>query len=523
MTTGVVEEGQGIGQGRIVLGVVIATAGSLFCSASFNFVIHPIVAGLQASETQSAMLRQLPGMGGLLAIFVAGVLVLRIGPQRCLVGSAVLMILGFLITCLAPTMGVLTIGLLAAYVGKSAVVVVALSLLSTSIRSSEGRASAFATFAMVSPAVCVVVPILAAYVVDAFGWRWVAVIWMLGGILVLVATVTLLSGVPSLVTGKGELITPMLAGIVLVGLTQVVRLIATDGWLATSVWVASVITLIALGALIITAHRMSQPSMSLSVLRNGVLAMLLVVVLLMPFSNLWFYGTIGAQYIYGLTALEVSLIFIPIQLAGVFGAKLAGSLVKVRGITFAGTVTLIGAAAMSFLCVTQSTTLPIIVPLVILMIYGACGNGTAGTVTNSIMTMAPEKESGEASAYRSAASSLGSSLGAVFMSTIVFSTMAISIADQSATAGINPQQAEQIANDMREGATSEEVSSQYSTPVSSVDQIQEFQREAAVEGYRAQGVGSGTMLLIAAGIFYFTRRRIDRREAEQPSADQSAG
>ena len=69
---------------RIMLGVVIAACGSMLNGASFNFVIHPIVISLQASETQASLLRQLPGISGVLAIFVAGVLVMRVGPWRWL-------------------------------------------------------------------------------------------------------------------------------------------------------------------------------------------------------------------------------------------------------------------------------------------------------------------------------------------------------------------------------------------------------------------------------------------------------
>ena len=43
--------------------------------------------------------------------------------------------------------------------------------------------------------------------------------------------------------------------------------------------------------------------------------------------------------------------------------------------------------------------------------------------------------------------------------------------------------------------------------------VESSQPQAAVEGYWAQGMGGGTMLLLAGGIHYATRRRIDRREA----------
>jgi len=104
----------------------------------------------------------------------------------------------------------------------------------------------------------------------------------------------------------------------------------------------------------------------------------------------------------------------------------------------------------------------------------------------------------------------------VFLSAIVFTTMSSSISAQSAANGLSPQQADEIAQAMLDGATSEQVSAQYSTPITQVDEVESYQPQAAVEGYWAQGVGGGTMILLAGGIYYFTRRRIDRREAVAP-------
>lgn len=501
---------------RIVLGVVLATAGSMFCNASFNFVIHPIVTGLNASETQSDMLRQLPGIGGLLAIFVTGVLVMRVGPQRCLKWVGILMCVGFSLTLIAPSMPVLTLGLLLGQIGAGAVMVITVSILSSSLRSTDARTSAFATFAMVTPAVCVLIPLVASYTVDALGWRWVSFTWILGALLVVFAAVRLTPSDDAVPRQRGELWTPVLAGMTLVGLTQVVRLAATDGLVAPAVLAAMAVTAASLIALVALMRRLSQPSMTWSLFRDRNLALLMIVVVILPFSNMWFYGTVGAQYIYGLSTFEVSLIFIPVQLGGVVGAILGGRLVRARGLTFSGTTTILITAAMCFLCLVQTTTIPLIVPLIILIVFGAAANATMGTLTNAVMSLAPKGSDGETSAYRTAAMSLGSSLGAVFLSAIVFTTMSSSISAQSAANGLSPQQADEIAQAMLDGATSEQVSAQYSTPITQVDEVESYQPQAAVEGYWAQGVGGGTMILLAGGIYYFTRRRIDRREAVAP-------
>ena len=87
------------------------------------------------------------------------------------------------------------------------------------------------------------------------------------------------------------------------------------------------------------------------------------------------------------------------------------------------------------------------------------------------------------------------------------------MSDENRSTGLSVDRATHIAKAVIEGASSEEVASQYSVPVALVDEVTSYERQAAVEGFRAQGVGSGFMLLAAAGIFYVARRRIDGTEA----------
>jgi MYXO-CTERM domain-containing protein len=64
-----------------------------------------------------------------------------------------------------------------------------------------------------------------------------------------------------------------------------------------------------------------------------------------------------------------------------------------------------------------------------------------------------------------------------------------------------------VAKDMRGGATSEEASSQFAVPVEEVDQIDDMQRVAYMEGFQAQGRVGGAVTLLAALLFFVIRRR----------------
>lgn len=62
-------------------------------------------------------------------IFLAGVLGTRIGPRRFLIGSSLLMGLGYALVLVAPAMPVVSLGLLLGSVGQQGLFVVVIGLL----------------------------------------------------------------------------------------------------------------------------------------------------------------------------------------------------------------------------------------------------------------------------------------------------------------------------------------------------------------------------------------------------------
>ena len=87
-----------------------------------------------------------------------------------------------------------------------------------------------------------------------------------------------------------------------------------------------------------------------------------------------------------------------------------------------------------------------------------------------------------------------------------------SMTDSATSTGLGLQEARAIAQSVIGGASSEEVASQYSVPVTMVEQITLDEQQAAATGYQAQGLGSGVVLLVAAGLYYTARRRLKRPE-----------
>jgi hypothetical protein len=150
--------------------------------------------------------------------------------------------------------------------------------------------------------------------------------------------------------------------------------------------------------------------LSLAALHSGGMLILLAVVLIVPFVDLWFYMTIGYQSVYDATALQTALLMVPAQLAGVIGGLVSRKIIQARGITFTGILLLIvlSASVLTTLAVTVES--PIWFLVAVMSLYAAASVGAAVPVTNSIMNAAPVGEEGNASAFRGASIYIGTAL-----------------------------------------------------------------------------------------------------------------
>lgn len=490
----------------MLVGVCIVVGAATTVPASYNYVIVPMLNGLGASESQGSLLRQLPSIAGLLVIFLAGILGRRWGERRFVTRCAILFTVGNAAVALAPGMGVAVGGLVLESIGASGFIVVALALLSASVSDDEARSSAFATYATVGPVIYLAMPLLAGVIVDHSSWRLVAATWAVSGVVILIASRVFLPEASGPRDSR-ELHTPALAGVVLMAAVQTVSAADRDGLLSLATLIRLVIGVVALVALAVAFRRTPSPSLSLAALRRGGMSLLLVIVILVSFANLWFYMTVGFQYVYGLNALQTAVVMLPAQLAGIGGAVLTRRILRKRGITFAGTTMLLALALSLLLSALITADSPMWVPIVIMTVYAAASVGAGIPLTNAVMNLAPEGEDGSASAFRSAAGNIGGAVGVVVMSTIVFSTFSASLTSTLEDEGLDSARSAGIAESIRSGVTSEHVAANYAVPLRQVEQIAEAQRDAMADGLNAHGLSGAAISGACLVIFYWARRR----------------
>lgn len=500
-------------QRRLVVGICVVVATFTMVTAAYNYILSPMLDDLGASEGQSSLLRQLPSIATLFVVFLAGVLGDRFGDRTMLGISAVGFTLGSVLVGVAPVFGIAALGLVLQSVATSAGSVISLGFLSAKIGDPDARASAFSVFAIVGPVIYLVVPILTGALVDSRTWRLVPVLWAIGGIVMLFAVRMLLpSDGPQ--RARGEMLTPVLAGAILAALIQTINAALDSGWSTdTAVRLSAVV--LGSAALVIAYRRLASPSLSVAALRAGGMLVLLAVVLLVPFANLWFYATMGYQYVFGLTTLQTALAMAPAQLGAIVGAVLTRRLLQRRGVRTSGTVLLIAFALTLLPMWLITVDSPLWEPILVVALYAAAFTGASIPITNAIMNTAPRGEEGSASAFRSASGHLGSALGVVFSTAILTSVVTTALTTQLADEGLVSEQSRTIVSEVLDGATSENIAAQYSVPVQDVDTVSADLSVAMIDGWHAVA-GAGTVVaVICAGIFAFA---VSRQERSLPVA-----
>lgn len=515
-------------QRRIVVGVSLIAAFLLTVSASFNYLLAPILETFDASETESQIFRQVPSIAALLVIFPAGALGARIGPRRFIVACALLFVLGSAVLAVAPSIAVATVGLLLVSVGRAAMFIVGLGYIGALVESKDGRASAFATFSMVLPLTYLVMPVLSGYLAGTVGWRWAVALTSLGGLAALVLALRMLPRDGDR-TRAGEMWTPALAGLVLIGLVQGLNAASAYGWLSPQALVQFAAVAVGGVVLAIVMRRIAEPSLSLGVLKDGGVLLLLIVIVLLCLANLMFYTTMAFQYVFGLSSLEAAIYMMPAQLAAIGGAFVGGVLIRKSGIPAAGAVLIVGVALLLFASAIVDTDSPLWLPTLIVTVYAALGAGAGVPVTNAIMDRASTSGEGGASAWKSAATNVGAAVSVAFMSAIVVSAVGLSLEAQmqgtQAGETMSSQQMEDALSAINSGQSQADVAAQYSVPESDIEQLSQDQKSAFIAGYRAQGIVGGSVTLLMGLLFYGVARRLVRPQdlaARAASGDQPA-
>ncbi|MER5913813.1 MFS transporter [Streptomyces sp. NPDC001982] len=296
-----------------------------------------------------------------------------------------------------------------------------LTLLTAAVPEGAARARAIATWTAVGAGGGAAGGVVGGVLVDVLSWRWVLLINVPVGAVVLAGSLVWL--VESRAGDRRRLDLPG-ALLVTAGLATLAYGIAqteAEGWTAAATLVPLAAGLALLGLFLVVEARTAAPLMPLGLLRLRAVASANTAMLLSGSAMfcMWYFMTLYAQNVLGYSPLDAGLALVPSSLAVVVGSKLAPRFMPVAGArNVAALGTLVAAAGFAW----QSTmsahgqyVTAIMFPGILMML----GAGLAATPLASLATSgAAPGEAGLVSGLINTSRTMGGSLGLAVMSTI---------------------------------------------------------------------------------------------------------
>ncbi|MER6524590.1 MFS transporter [Streptomyces sp. NPDC001508] len=296
-----------------------------------------------------------------------------------------------------------------------------LTLLTAAVPEGPARARAVATWTAVGAGGGAAGGLVGGVLVDALSWRWVLLINVPVGAVVLAGSVAWLAESRAGERRRLDLPGALLVTAGLATLAYGIVQTEAEGWTAAATLLPLAAGLALLGLFLLVEARAVAPLMPLRLLRQRPVAAANAAMLVSGSAmfSMWYFMTLYAQNVLGYSPLEAGLALVPSSLAVVAGSKLAPRFMPVLGPRNVAVVgTLVAAAGFGW----QSTMTPhgaypteIMLPGVLMML----GAGLAATPLASLATSgAAPGEAGLVSGLVNTSRTMGGSLGLAVMSTI---------------------------------------------------------------------------------------------------------
>ncbi|MFE1323181.1 MFS transporter [Streptomyces sp. NPDC058741] len=313
-----------------------------------------------------------------------------------------------------------------------------LTILTASVPEGAARARAIGTWTAVGAGGGAAGGLVGGVLVEALSWRWVLLINVPVGAVVLVAAAWVLTegraGDGRRLDLPGALLVTAGLGTLAYGISRT----EAEGWTAPATLLPLLAGLVLLAAFLAVEARTASPLMPLGLLRLRAVSAANVSMFLSGSAMfcMWFFMTLYAQNVLGYSPLDAGLALVPSSLAVVIGSKLAPRLMRSaepRTVALLGTlVAAAGFAWQSTLTPDGSYATAILVPGVLMML----GAGLAATPLASLATSgaAPE-EAGLVSGLVNTSRTMGGSLGLAVLSTLAAARTAGATTPEALTEG----------------------------------------------------------------------------------------
>ncbi|MCW5249126.1 MFS transporter [Streptomyces sp. SHP 1-2] len=305
--------------------------------------------------------------------------------------------------------------------GAAVVAPSTLTIVTEAVPPGAARARAIATWTAVGAGGGAAGGLVGGVLVDTLSWRWVLLINVPVGVVVLAGAVLGLSESRS---GGGRRLDLPGAVLVTAGLATLAFGISqteSTGWAAAATLVPLVAGALLIGLFLVVEARTAAPLMPLALLRVRSVASANTAMLVSGSAMfcMWFFMTLYVQNVLGYTPLEAGLALVPSSLAVVLGSKAAPRVMRAMGarnVAVLGTfLAAAGFAWQSTMTADGGFVTAILVPGALMML----GAGLAGTPLASLATSGSAPgDAGLVSGLINTSRTMGGSLGLAVMATI---------------------------------------------------------------------------------------------------------
>lgn len=313
-----------------------------------------------------------------------------------------------------------------------------LTLLTAAVPEGAARARAIATWTAVGAGGGSAGGLVGGVLVDTLSWRWVLLINVPIGAVVLIGA---LRWLPESRSGAGRRLDIPGALLVTGGLATLAYGISrteADGWTSASALLPLAAGLLLILGFLVVEARTAAPLMPLGLLRLRAVASANVAMLVCGSStfSMWFFMTLYAQNVLGYSPLAAGLAFVPSSLAVVVGSKVAPRLMRrtsARVVAVLGTsVAAVGFGWQSTMSAHGTYPTAILFPGVLMML----GAGLVSTPLASLATSgAAASDAGVVSGLINTSRTMGGSLGLAVLSTLAAGRTAGGVSAAALTEG----------------------------------------------------------------------------------------
>ncbi|MGV9314406.1 MFS transporter [Streptomyces sp. NPDC003691] len=312
-----------------------------------------------------------------------------------------------------------------------------LTIIMAAVPAGPARTRAIGTWAAVGAAGGAAGGLVGGLLTDLLSWRWVLLINVPVGAVVLAGAVVWLAGARAAGERRLDLPGAVLATAGLAALAYGVVETEASGW-GTSALLPLAAGLLLIGAFVVVEARTAVPLMPLKLFRSRAVTAANATMLLTGSASFasWFFMTMYAQNVLGYSPLAAGVALIPSSISIVVGSKLAPPLMAragARTVAVGGAlVASAGFAWQSAMTADGSYATAVLGPGVLMLM----GIGLAATPLSALATAGvPAEDAGLASGLINTSRTMGGALGLAVLSTVAASRTGGGTSPEALTAG----------------------------------------------------------------------------------------